>query len=47
MRNLGKGILIAVCLFLAIGLALQIEAREKKVSRKDVPGPVISAFEKA
>ena len=38
---------ISVCLSLILGLALALSAQEKKITKKDVPAAVVSAFEKA
>jgi hypothetical protein len=47
MRNILKMFVAALCLILFFGIAVQATAKEEKITKKDVPASVLSAFQKA
>lgn len=47
MRNSTRMLVTAICLMLALALTVQLNAQDKKISKKDVPAAVLSAFQKA
>ena len=47
MRNSARMLFATICLVLAFTLTVQLEAQDKKISKKDVPAAVLSAFQKA
>ena len=47
MRNQRFGVIAALIVLAAAVAALPLNAQEKKISKKDVPPPVLTAFEKA
>ena len=47
MRIVTNRVLLGMCLLFGLMLALPVSAKEKKITQKDVPPAVLSAFEKA